>query len=347
MAGMEERVLDIEEQAGAEQLAGEEVGAAPVKMMVIDGIVMGHTHCAFDKCTSDLDNARGGVYCAFHELAYGGRCHAANCTNANVEGTLACVQHQEKWRKHLMNHRQQVLGGYRRALRRLDDENLPWMPEAPNLNQQQVQQHDEEQVPRASRSKDCFIPPRFYCVETLCAPCGVVVAWDKFPKAESPTNIMDFLQRVYPEQGRRPAYICIDKACLVLKTVANSDTYRAWLDTSRFIVDAYHYSNHRATDEVCRKWCNPAPLDGSAPNLVITERNARGQLYYKRAFNTQACEQLNAWLGGFEPILKRMTAGNFNWFLHTMLFYHTMQVIRKQNQRRRDEDEDDQDDEVI
>jgi hypothetical protein len=44
----------------------------------------------------------------------------------------------------------------------------------------------------------------------------------------------------------------------------------------------------------------------------------------------QACEQLNAWLGGFEPILKRMTPGNFNWFLHTMLFYHTQCVIDKQ-----------------
>jgi hypothetical protein len=44
----------------------------------------------------------------------------------------------------------------------------------------------------------------------------------------------------------------------------------------------------------------------------------------------QACEQLNAWLGGFEPILKRMTPGNFNWFLHTMLFYHTQRVIDKQ-----------------
>jgi hypothetical protein len=44
----------------------------------------------------------------------------------------------------------------------------------------------------------------------------------------------------------------------------------------------------------------------------------------------QACEQLNAWLGGFEPILKRMTPGNFNWFLHTMLFYHTQRVIQKQ-----------------
>ena len=228
-----------------------------------------------------------------------------------------------------MNHRQQVLGGYRRALRR-PDETVPWMPEAPNL--QQVQHHDEEQ--QASRRKDCFIPPRFYCVETLCAPCGVVVAWDKFPKAESPTNILSFLQRVYPEKERRPAYICIDKACMVLRTVTTQARWMEWLDTSRFIVDAYHYINHRATDNLCRTRCNPAPLDGSAPNLVIAERNAQGQLYYKRAFNTQACEQLNAWLGGFEPILKRMTSGNFNWFLHTMLFYHTMQVIEKQNQRR-------------
>ncbi|TFK31565.1 hypothetical protein BDQ12DRAFT_618687, partial [Crucibulum laeve] len=52
----------------------------------------------------------------------------------------------------------------------------------------------------------------------------------------------------------------------------------------------------------------------------------------KRAFNTQACEQLNSWLGGFESILKRMTQGNFNWFIHTMLFYHTQYVIQKQEE---------------
>jgi hypothetical protein len=44
----------------------------------------------------------------------------------------------------------------------------------------------------------------------------------------------------------------------------------------------------------------------------------------------QACEQLNAWLGGFESILKRMTPSNFNWFLHVMLFLHTSQLIEKQ-----------------
>jgi hypothetical protein len=55
----------------------------------------------------------------------------------------------------------------------------------------------------------------------------------------------------------------------------------------------------------------------------------------------QACEQLNAWLGGFENILKRMVPGNFNWFLHTMLFYHTRHVIEKQNRKdKKDQDSD-------
>jgi hypothetical protein len=59
----------------------------------------------------------------------------------------------------------------------------------------------------------------------------------------------------------------------------------------------------------------------------------------------QACEQLNAWLGGFEIILKRMTVYNFKWFLHAMLFIHTQQVIRKQ--RLRDNREGDEDEEGI
>jgi hypothetical protein len=274
MVGMEDRDPEIGRQGGAE--VDDEEEAAPVKMIVVDGIVMGHTHCAFDGCDADLGNARGGVYCPFHELSYGGLCHAANCENPNVAGTLACEQHQGKWRRHVMSHRKQVLGGFRRALRR-PDETWPWMPQAPH----QVQPHDEEQ---ATRSRDSFTAPRMYCVETVCAPCGVVVAWTKFAKAESPTNILNFLGSVYPEKYQRPAYVCIDKACMVLRTCLNNARWEDWLETSRFIVDAYHYINHCATDEMCRTWCNPAPQNGSAPNLVTTERDAQGQLYTKRAF---------------------------------------------------------------
>lgn len=141
------------------------------------------------------------------------------------------------------------------------------------------------------------------------------------------------MESVYPTEESRPDYICIDKACAVLRTSITDKSWESWKNTSRFIVDSYHYINHRTTDYLCRTWCNPAPLNGSAPNLVVLAHDKRNQPYLKRAFNTQACEQLNAWLGGFESIIKRMTTGNFNWFLHTMLFYHTMFVIRKQKRR--------------
>ena len=328
-----------------------------VKMVVVDGIVMGHTvslivierewnykfiiqFCAYENCESELANARGGVYCAFHENLQGRKCHAANCNNNKVPGTQACQRHQDKWQSHLNNHRRQTLGGFRRALRR-PDETWDWTPQNP----QNAQSHDQtESSERQQVPRDHFIPPRIYCVETICAPCGAVVAWAKFLKSESPTNILSFLQRVYPIERTRPSYICIDKACMVLRTCAIHGCWESWLNTSRFIVDSYHYSNHRVTDTLCRKWCNPAPLDGSAPNLVVVETNTQGRRYYKRAFNTQACEQLNAWLGGYEPILKRMTAGNFDWFLHTMLVYHTTEVIKRQLRRMNESDESDESD---
>jgi hypothetical protein len=95
---------------------------------------------------------------------------------------------------------------------------------------------------------------------------------------------------------------------------------------------------------MCRKWCNPAPLNGSAPNLVVVARDKQDQCYYKCAFNTQACEQLNAWLGGYESILKCMTVGNFNWFLHSMLFCHTNFVLARQARRTEKDDESSEDD---
>jgi hypothetical protein len=194
-----------------------------------------------------------------------------------------------------------------------------------------AQPHDEPSVAEGEAKKaHYFSPSRFYCIETICAPCGVVIAWAKFAKSESPTNILRFLESVYPTEMSRPNYVCIDKGCLVVRTSIANGSWESWQHTSRFIVDSYHYINHRETDYMCRKWCNPAPLNGSAPNLVVVAQNKQGQSYYKRAFNTQACEQLNAWLGGFESILKRMTVGNFNWFLHAMLFYHTRNVLERQ-----------------
>ena len=120
-----------------------------------------------------------------------------------------------------------MLGGYRRALR-MPNQTLPWMPE----NRPSTQQHDQPEPSNGTVTRDHFIPPRMYCVETICAPCGLVIGWTKFVKSESPTNILNFLERVYPAQESRPSYICVDKACLVLRTSVSNGSWDTWKKTS-------------------------------------------------------------------------------------------------------------------
>ena len=136
-----------------------------------------------------------------------------------------------------MHHSRQALAGVQRVLQN-PSEQLPWQ----NTLRTNNQPHDEpaEEV----QGSHYFSPARFYCTETICAPCGVVIAWAKFAKAESATNILHFLESVYPTEESRPDYICIDKACVVLRTSITNGSWESWKNTSRFIVDSYHYINH-------------------------------------------------------------------------------------------------------
>jgi hypothetical protein len=332
---------------------GDEVTESPepesfMCMAVMDGIVMGPKRCAFNACEAGVANTRDGVFCAEHEALRGPLCRVRDCPNPKVTGTQACTQHRERWYSHVTRYGRSTLLGVRRMLRRSEKENLPWVPATAHIHQP----HDEEQAAPQQR-RNYFSASRFYCVETICAPCGVVIAWKKFAKAESPTNILDFLDRVYPTANSRPDYICIDKACLVLRHAIASGRWNIWRNTSRFIVDSYHYINHCTTDNLCRTYCNPAPLNGSAPNLVVVDYDRLGHPHYKCAFNTQTSEQLNAWIGGFGSIVNRMTVGNFDWFIHVMFFLHTLIVIEKQAEKRmrsgvdavEGDDEEDEEDE--
>ncbi|KAF8990393.1 hypothetical protein BDQ17DRAFT_1393143 [Cyathus striatus] len=273
-----------------------------VKMVVIDGIVMGPTHCAYKDCSAKLANARTGVFCLRHESQHEGLCRMKDCYNRHEPNSKTCVNHRQNWFNHITRFGRQSVLGIRRIIRR-----------------------SVEEAGHAQESDNYFVAPQFYCVETLCAPCGVVIAWKKFAKSEGASQIMDFLEDIYPTPESRPSYVCIDKACVVLKHLITSHNWDIWKATTRFIVDSYHYINHRVGDYLCCTYCNPSPLNGSAPNLVVVERDINGNPHYKRAFNTQ--------LGGFQGILNRMSVDNFNWTLHALLYIHTQRVIQKQNKK--------------
>ena len=154
-----------------------------------------------------------------------------------------------------------------------------------------MQQHDAEVAPEVQKD-NYFVAPHFHCVETICAPCGVVIAWTLFDKSESPTKILDWLDEVYPTPELHSNYICIDKACQVLCTAISNHSWEVWQQTTQFIVDSFHYINHQTSDYLCCKWCNPGLPNGSAPNLVIVENDANGDPHYKHAFNSQVCPLL-------------------------------------------------------
>ena len=66
---------------------------------------------------------------------------------------------------------------------------------------------------------------------------------------------------------------------MVRTALQKKRVWNEWKQTTRFIVDSYHYINHKADDFLCQKWCNPTPKDGSAPNLIGQKVGKDGKIY--------------------------------------------------------------------
>ena len=133
------------------------------------------------------------------------------CSNDKIEPTEVCQDHASEWKKNVCQRSQSTLNGIHHILQR-PGECQPWQGSARSA----IQRPHDEDAPESVQQKNYFSSNWFYCVETIVAPCGVVIAWTKFDKAESPTNILKFLEEIFPTEESCPAYICIDKACQVV-----------------------------------------------------------------------------------------------------------------------------------
>jgi hypothetical protein len=134
-------------------------------------------------------------------------------------------------------------------------------------------------------------------------------------------QVYAILNKLYPSEeiALCPSFIFYDNACSLLAHLITNHPESSWLTSTRFIVDAWHYVNHRVRDVLCRYWCNPAPADGEQPDLVITKQEG-GRSFTVRAYNSETAEQFNAWISSWEGPLRQMTDYNFDFFIH-VLFY--------------------------
>ena len=83
---------------------------------------------------------------------------------------------------------------------------------------------------------------------------------------------------------------------------------RHYFDRCALPVDVFHYkTKHKESDLDCGKNCNPYKW----PELRVDDKEWR--------FNSSAAEQVNAWYGRFQAIVREMQVDRYNFFLNEMV----------------------------
>ncbi|KAJ6455270.1 hypothetical protein C8R47DRAFT_1328937 [Mycena vitilis] len=297
------------------------------RLAVMDGKNMSHKKCALDMCEGPLVNYKDGRFCETH-LGLRDVCGIIPCGRpVRSPGALTCdSQSHIDWHRQYENRFSRLsFTGVRRVIRR-QQEHGEDNATVPGLRVELGTLGDTpgDQVVHTFRAgKTC-------CLQTVQWACGYPIGWGKCYRSESSSQVLQILDNIWEDHPEsKPSFIAYDDACSLLRHIVTQNPDNAWLLTTKFIVDAWHYIGHRATDILCRLWCNPAPRNGSQPDLVLIEEDANGTTHQTRAFNTETAEQLNSWLNGFESQLRQMSDVNYDFFIHVLMMLYAERVVTR------------------
>jgi hypothetical protein len=152
-----------------------------------------------------------------------------------------------------------------------------------------------------------FQAKKIYCLQTVQLACGYPIGWGKCYRSQSTPQVLAILNRIWEAHpNSKPSFIAYYDACDLLRHIIAQNPDDPWITSAKFIVDVWHYIGHRATDIFCRLWCNPAPKNGSQPDLILGEQDVNCVNHQTWAFNTETAEQLNLWRNGFESQLRHV-----------------------------------------
>ncbi|KAJ7746422.1 hypothetical protein B0H14DRAFT_3117475 [Mycena olivaceomarginata] len=280
-----------------------------VRLAVMDGKTIKHKICSVDLCHKPLVNYKNGRFCEDH-LDLRDICGIVPCGRAvHSSGAFTCDNAAHKdWHVKYLN--------LQRVIRRQLGGGPSLRAELPDLN-----------GVAGAQVSHTFRAGTTYCLQTIQWSCGCPIAWGKCYRSESSSQVLAFLNRTWEHHpNSKPSFIAYDDACNLLRHIVTQDANSPWIRATKFIVDAWHYIGHRATDVLCRLWCNPAPTNGSQPDLVLVDVDDNGRTHTTRAFNTETAEQLNAWLNGFEAQLRQMSATNYDFCVHVLMFLYKEMV---------------------
>ncbi|KAJ7619674.1 hypothetical protein FB45DRAFT_1096065 [Roridomyces roridus] len=304
------------------------------RLAVMDGKTIKHRKCALDVCEGPLVNYKDGRFCEGH-LNLRDVCGIIPCGRPVCHaGALTCdTESHIAWHRQYENRFSRLsFPGVRRVIRRQNEqEDNNSAAAGPSLR---IQLESLGDVP-GDQVVHTFKAKTTYCLQTVQWACGFPIGWGKCYCSESSPQVLKILDNIWANYpSSKPSFIAYDDACSRLRHIVSRDPHSPWLSTTKFIVDAWHYIGHRATDILCRLWCNPAPANGSQPDLILVETDANGTTHQTRAFNTETAEQLNSWLSGFEAQLRQMSDVNYDFVIHVLMMMYAERVVNRVQKKK-------------
>ncbi|KAJ7048808.1 hypothetical protein C8F01DRAFT_1213591 [Mycena amicta] len=313
-------------------VAGTERGY--VRMAVMDGKTITHRICAVDRCENALVNYKNGRFCLLHidERLICGITGCGRPVDTMQTAAVTCdsVAHKDWHKKWKSRFGRLTFPGVRRVIRRLNEQSESSNPAAStNPAIPGTELPELEGVPGAD-IKHTFRARTTYCLQTVQWACGCPIGWGKCYVTESPSRALRIINRLWASHPEsRPSFMVYDEACNLLRHIVTQNQQNPWLKSTKFIVDVWHYIGHCTTDVLCRSWCNPAPSNGSQPDLIRITTDSNGNSHKTRAFNTETAEQFNSWLSGYEAQLRQMSDVNYDFTIHVLMLLYKEQVEKR------------------
>ncbi|GEM07740.1 hypothetical protein Rt10032_c04g1757 [Rhodotorula toruloides] len=333
----------------------------PVQLAVCDGTEIGHLLCAAPNCPNSPElHRRSGRFCSthiqLHEVCGVVGCGRTRSDEVDQHPSEACDahEHQELWLRFLRGREQVRARGWRGRLgtKKVKKETTyDWATLKLEGSDDELENSGRPTAARKISTMWTF--RRSKTLQTLVAACGVPLAWATFADGEMPSSVIDFLSTVHAQwspdmssttaRSPFPSYIAYDRSCDVLRALlrqpssSGNSPLPPFLHTSRLIVTAFHKQSHPRGDAFCDEFCDPTPLDGRAPDLVVpykpigkSKKRAPQLRTFERAFNTSAAEQLNSTLSRFASLLSTLKAENFTFLVHVLLWHRRDEVEERE-----------------
>ncbi|KZO91274.1 hypothetical protein CALVIDRAFT_489335 [Calocera viscosa TUFC12733] len=263
---------------------------------ITDGVSIGRPCCAVHDCPNPLpkNHAR---YCSVHSTLES-ICSVHGCEERSEEGKKTCSRADHTQLETNYRSVGQSFNLLKSRLRRATaylhgaDEEAPGPSGAP-----------------PPKFKAQFARRRTHNEQLIVRPCGIILARGTFYGSESLSGVVAFLQSVFPTAKSLPSVLFYDNNCSLHRYVADRPPLQNYFKDTALVVDIFHFkSKHSANDMYCSLHCNAMAF----PQLFDAEQKTW-------TFNSSACEQTNAWLNRFQPIVREMLPVQYEFFLDEVI----------------------------